>query len=65
MFMKFPWSLLKNKEISDKVQDSYCSHAVISRGDLTYICQNPETYSADLCNQHKSCALRNVLLRTE
>ena len=27
----------------------YCSHATIPRGVLACICQNPETYGADLC----------------
>ena len=29
---------------------SYCSHATIPRGVLACICQNPETYGANLCD---------------
>ena len=47
-------------------QNSYCS-LVISR-EVFFVSEGhrkPETYCANLCEQHKFCASRSVLLGTE
>ena len=48
------------------VLNSYCS-LVMSR-EVFFVSEGhrkPETYRANLCDQHKFCASRSVLLRTE
>ena len=50
------------------VEGEQCYYLLAISREVFFVSEghrNPETYRANLCDQHKFCASRSVLLRTE